>query len=229
MNSLTVDQFQRALPSQVKGTVNQQLVDDINKLFNDPVLMHNFRDNLLGFSGVMRDGKFKMQDYINAVKYVSYKLLGSSNIDAYVKTFPDRYQMYIANKTSDKDIASYVSSYNKNKLVNLIYEQALVPTHILNADLLQKAINTQAQIMCDPDVSPKVRSDAANSLMTHLKAPETKKIELDIGLKQDNTIDDLRRATQELREAQKNAMMLGNASAKDIAHSGILIEHDELE
>ena len=229
MNSLTVDQFQRALPAQIKGTVNQQLVDDINKLFNDPVLMHNFRDNLLGFSGVMRDGKFKMQDYINAVKYVSYKLLGSSNIDAYVKTFPDRYQMYIANKTSDKDIASYVSSYNKNKLVNLIYEQALVPTHILNADLLQKAINTQAQIMCDPDVSPKVRSDAANSLMTHLKAPETKKIELDIGLKQDNTIDDLRRATQELREAQKNAMMLGNASAKDIAHSGILIEHDELE
>jgi hypothetical protein len=229
MNSLTVDQFQRALPAQIKGTVNQQLVDDINKLFNDPVLMHNFRDNLLGFSGVMRDGKFKMQDYINAVKYVSYKLLGSSNIDAYVKTFPDRYQMYIANKTSDKDIASYVSSYNKNKLVNLIYEQALVPTHILNADLLQKAINTQAQIMCDPDVSPKVRSDAANSLMTHLKAPETKKIELDIGLKQDNTIDDLRRATQELREAQKTAMMLGNASAKDIAHSGILIEHDELE
>ena len=229
MNNLTVDQFQRALPAQIKGTVNQQLVDDINKLFNDPVLMHNFRDNLLGFSGVMRDGKFKMQDYINAVKYVSYKLLGSSNIDAYVKTFPDRYQMYIANKTSDKDIASYVSSYNKNKLVNLIYEQALVPTHILNADLLQKAINTQAQIMCDPDVSPKVRSDAANSLMTHLKAPETKKIELDIGLKQDNTIDDLRRATQELREAQKNAMMLGNASAKDIAHSGILIEHDELE
>lgn len=229
MSNLTIEQFQRALPAHVKNTVNQQLVDDINKLFNDPVLMHNFRDNLLGFSGVMRDGKFKMQDYINAVKYVSYKLLGSSNIDAYVKTFPDRYQMYINNKTSDKDIASYVSSYNKNKLVNLVYEQALVPTHILNADLFQKAINTQAQLMLDPDVSPKVRSDAANSLMTHLKAPETKKIELDVGLKQDNTLDDLRRAVQDLREAQKSAMLLGNASARDIAHSGILIEHNELE
>lgn len=228
MSQLTVEQFQRALPAQVKGSVSQELVDNVNKLFSDPVLMHNFRDNLLGFSGVMRDGKFKMQDYINAVKYVSYKLLGSSNIDAYVKTFPDRYQMYINNNTSDKDIASYVSSYNKNKLVNLVYEQALVPTHILNADLFQKAINTQAEIMCDMDVSPKVRSDAANSLMTHLKAPETKKIELDIGLKPDNTIDDLRRATQELREAQKEAMLTGKVSAKDIAHSGITIDHDTL-
>jgi hypothetical protein len=218
---LSTEVFQRAMPKQFRGKINQDVIDSINTTFKDPTLMEQYRDNLLSYTHVMKDGKFKMEQYIDAVRYVGFKLMGNTNIEAYTKTFPARYAYYLSNKTSPKDIASYVTSYNKNKLVNLIYEQTLVPTHILNADMYQKAINVQAELMMDDDVSPKVRSDAANSLLTHLKAPETK-MEIDVTIKQDSTLSDLRATTEKLVQQQHALLTSGKVDAKFIAQSDLI-------
>jgi hypothetical protein len=226
-NVLTLDQFQRALPKQYKGAATQEMVDSVNLLMSDVELSQNYRDNLLSYTSVMRDGRFKMQSYIDAVRYVSFKLLGDSNIAAFAKAFPDRYQNFLNTQVSDKDISAYVAAYNKTKLVNLIFEQTIVPSHVLNADLYQKALNTQAELMITAR-SEKVRSDAANSLLTHLRPPEVKKFELDIGVKQDSTIDELRATTLEL-VAQQRAMLQNNGmSAKQIAHSKLAIIEGEV-
>lgn len=218
---LTEEQFKEALPKQMKKSVNKQLIDQINKSITDPIFKETYRDNLLGYISVMQEGRFKMQQYLDAVKYVSYKLMGDTNIAAYTKTFPNRYQNFVQNGTSSKDIASYVTSYNKNKLVNLILEQTLIPTHIINADIFQRAINTQAELMIGAS-SEKVRSDAANSLLTHLKPPETKKVELDIGLKEDNVISDLRNTIADLANEQQRMVSSGFNDAKEVAHSKII-------
>jgi len=223
MSDLTIDQFTRALPKGVKTKVNQEMVDNLNGLMVDQQLRENFRDNLLSFTGVMSDGKYKINDYINAVRYVSHKLLGSSNIEAYTKTFPDRFQRLVNEGADDKTISSYCAAYNKTQLVMKITEQTLVPTHVLNADNFQKAINTQVQLMTTAN-SEKVRSDAANSLLTHLKPPETKKVELEIGMKEDKAINDLRATTQALVEQQKKMLNDGSATPQQIAHSEIVID-----
>lgn len=227
-NQLSIEQFQSCLPKNVRKTINPEIVKNINTLIDSPGLRENYRENLLSYTSVMADGKFKIQSYLDAVRYVSYKLLGSTNLAAYTKTFPDRFQKFIQQGTSDKDISSYVAAYNKTRLVNLIFEQTLVPSHVLNADLYQDALNIQAKLMNDDEVSPKVRSDAANSLLVHLKAPETTKIELDIGLKEDKTIDALRASTMELVKQQKLMLDSGSMNAKQVAHSTILIEEGEV-
>lgn len=225
--TLTIEQFQRALPKQIKTTITQEMIDSVNLVLSDVQLSQNYRDNLLSYTSVMRDGKFKIQSYLDAVRYVSFKLLGDSNITAFAKAFPDRYQNFLNTNISEKDIGAYVAAYNKNKLVNLIFEQTLIPSHVLNADLYQKALNTQAELMISAR-SEKVRSDAANSLLTHLKPPEVKKFELDIGVKQDSSIDELRATTLEL-VAQQRAMIAGNTmSAQQIAHSKLAIVDAEL-
>jgi len=228
MGVLTVEQFKQALPSQFKASVNQELIDQINTTLADPNLYETYRDNLLSYSHVMRDGKFKMSDYILAVKYCSHKIMGASNIDAFVKTFPDRYQSYLANGTSSKDIASYVTAYNKNKLVNLILEQSLIPSWILNQDLYQKAINVQAGLMMDDTVSHKVRSDAANSLLIHLKPPEVQKVELDIGIKKDGVMDDLKSVLTELALKQQQYIAAGITQISDVTQQRLVrvVEHD---
>jgi len=228
MGVLTVEQFKQALPSQFKASVNQELIDQINTTLADPNLYETYRDNLLSYSHVMRDGKFKMSDYILAVKYCSHKIMGASNIDAFVKTFPDRYQSYLANGTSSKDIASYVTAYNKNKLVNLILEQSLIPSWILNQDLYQKAINVQAGLMMDDTVSHKVRSDAANSLLIHLKPPEVQKVELDIGIKKDGVMDDLKNVLTELALKQQQYIAAGITQISDVTQQRLVrvVEHD---
>lgn len=221
MEPLTLDQFKLALPDKVKKSVNQELVDQINTTLSEPELFEAYRDNLLSYTRVMADGRFKVQEYLNAVKYVSHKLMGCTNIEAYTKTFPDKYARFVAQGVAAKDIASYVTAYNKSKLVNLIFEQTLIPSYVLNQDLYQKALNVQADLMVNAK-SEKVRADAANSLLTHLKQPEKQKVELEIGVKEDSSINALRQATLELARAQRLALQAGQTSALEVAQSKLV-------
>ena len=221
--ALTEEQFKEALPPGMKKSINPLLIMRINNILDSPDEWEMFKENLLSYVSVLQQGKFKMDSYINAVRYVSYKVMGCTNKDAYRKTFPEKYQRFIAEGVSAKDIASYSTAYNKSKLVNLIFEQTLIPTHILNAPLFQKAINVQAEIMTDTEVSPKTRSEAANSLLTHLKAPETKKMELDIGISHNSVIDDYQAAMTKMVEQQMKLINAGG-DVKQIANASIKTE-----
>ena len=227
-HDLTVEQLEACLPRKLRNNATQQLVDKVNNMVKDPLVREAYRDNLLSYTKVMEDGRFQIGHYIDAVRYITYKLMGHTNHSAYVKTFPDRFQNFVNNGTTSKDIASYITSYNKNKLVNLVREQTLIPTHVLNADYYQQAINKQAQMMMDSNVSPAVQQKAADSLLTHLKPPEASIVELDISLKSDNVIDDLRKTTQKLVEVQKNALRSGAMNAKDVAENPIKVIEGEV-
>jgi hypothetical protein len=87
--------------------------------------------------------------------------------------------------------------------------------------VFQKAINVQAYLMVNAN-SEKVRTDAANSLLNHLKKPETSKIQLDIGFKEDKTLEDLRATTQALVDQQRRLLEERVINAKDVAESSIL-------
>lgn len=224
---LTKEQFKAALPVQMKPSVNQELIDAVNSAIMDQESMEIYKENLIGFTSVLQQGKFKLSSYINAVRYVGFKVMGASNKDAYIKTFPDKYQQLIRS-VAEKDIASYMTAYNKSKLVNLIFAQAQVPTHILNAPLFQKAINVQADLMMNAR-SEMVRFSAANSLITHLKPPETAKIELDIAIPEDKSIQALRATTFELVRQQRAMIESGAASVKAIAASKLITDGDVID
>jgi len=224
-NPITIEQLKQALPVKVKQSVNQVLVDQVNSRLNHPETWEVFKDNLLSYGEVMREGRFKVESYINAIKYVSFKLLGCTNKDAYIKTFPDKYQNFLMQGISAKDISSYSTAFNKSKLVNLIFEQTLIPTHVLNAPMFQQALNTQAELMMSAN-SEKVRSDAANSILTHLKRPEVQKVELDLGVKQDKTLDTLRATTLKLVQTQKDLLNSKTHNAKQIASTPLTIAKD---
>lgn len=228
MTPLTAEQFKQVLPDKVKKSVSQELIDQINTTLSDPEMYEAYRDNLLSYTRVMADGRFKVDSYISAVKYVSHKLMGATNIEAYSKTFPDKMQRFAAQGVSAKDIASYVTAYNKSKLVNLIFEQTLIPSYVLNQDLYQKALNVQAELMVSAN-SEKVRCDAANSLLTHLKMPETQKVELEIGVKEDSAIAALRATTMELARQQRLMLEAGAMNAQEVAHSKLVIEGEARE
>lgn len=226
--ALTKQEVQQALPANLKSAVTDGLVTKINQIIADPLVAESIRNNFISYTSVLKDGKFKIEDYLNAVHYVSYKLMNNSNQEAWAKTFPDRYQLLLTKGTSSKDIAAHVSAYNKGKLVNLIYEQTLVPSWVLNADIYQKAINTQVELMTDPDVSPKVRSDAANSILTHLKKPEVGKVQVDLGIVENSGLNDLKKALEDMAKAQQGAIRDGTHDLKTIAATP-LIEGEKVE
>lgn len=214
-NLLTREQIESALPTTLKSAATQQLTDILNNLLVEPEIAEQIRDNFIGYAGVLKDGKFKTEDYLHAVAYASFKVMGYSNRDAYERTFPDRMQILTARGTSSKDIAAYVTAYSKGKLVNLILEQTLVPTWVLNQDAYQRAINVQVELMNTAN-SEKVRCDAANSLLTHLAKPQVKEFQISVESKENSGMAELKNALLDMAHKQKE-MIEGGMTTRDLA------------
>jgi hypothetical protein len=218
-SKLTIEQLQGGLPAKLRKHVTQKMVDVVNDT-EDGDFREHYRNNVLSFTNVLQSGKFKTLDYVNAVKFVSFKLLGDGNTLAYSKTFPDRYKRLVDNGITGKNIASYSTAYNRGDLVNKIMEQSLVPIHILNMDIHQEAINIQAELMRDAK-SETVRQKAAECLIMQLKAPESAKIEIDVNYNNDS-IDELRATTRALAQQQLALIQSGAVTAQAVAHSDII-------
>jgi hypothetical protein len=218
-SKLTIAQLCGGLPSRMRKYVTQDMVDVVNDT-EDGDFREHYRNNVMSFTTVLQEGKYKTLDYINAVKFVSFKLLGDGNTLAYSKTFPDRYQRLVDKGITGKNISSYSTAYNRGELVNKIMEQSLVPIHILNLDIHQEAINVQAELMRDAK-SETVRQKAAECLIIQLKAPEASKIEIDVSYNNDS-IDELRATTRALAQQQLKLIKSGVVTAEDMAHSDII-------
>lgn len=216
---LTQEDIAQCLPVHLKNAATQSLTDKVNDIINDPEIAAEVRKNFISYTSILNEGKFKIEDYLNAVTYVTFKLMGLSNKDAYKQTFPQRWQRMTANGYAEKEKSAIVAIYNKGKLVNLIYEQTLIPTWVLNQHLYQQAINTQAELMHSAN-SEKVRSDAADSLLNHLKRPEKKEVDLNIGIQESDGMTELKDMLTSLAQHQKTLIEQGVETRK-VAHQGL--------
>ena len=218
---ITKELVARALPGNLKSAATDQLADMINQISADPLIAEQIRDNFLSYASVLKEGKFKVEDYLNAVAYCSYKLMGDSNQDAYFKTFPQRYANLVAAGRTPKEISAYVSAYAKGQLVNKIMEQSLVPSWVLNQHMYQAALNTQFKLMTNEDVSPKVRSDAADSLLTHLTKPKEAGPLINIDMGETSGMNELKDALARMAQQQQTLINAG-VSTKEIAAQDIV-------
>lgn len=218
---LTKDELIEALPPSVQGGVSDTLINELNQVITDPDFREAFRDNMVSYNRVLSEGKFKLSSYLNAVMYVSYKLMGYNNMDAYSLTFPQKFRGWLSSGKTNQTISASVAMYNKSKLVNLVYAQAVIPTHVLNQDKFQEAINHQYFLMKNA-ASEKVQSDAANSLLIHLKPPEEKNINLNVGIEETDSIKELKNAIFDLAQTQNKVIEAKTHTAAQIAASRII-------
>lgn len=218
---ITKELVARALPSNLKSAATDQLADMINQISTDPIIAEQIRNNFLSYTSVLKDGKYKVEDYLNAVAYCSYKLMGDSNQDAYFKTFPQRYANLVAAGRTPKEISAYVAAYAKGQLVNKVMEQTLVPSWVLNQGMYQEALNTQFKLMTNEAVSPKVRSDAANSLLTHLGKPKEAGPLINIDMGETSGMNELKDALARMAQQQQTLINAG-VSTKEIAAQDIV-------
>ena len=215
-----IDLVRKVLPSNLGALVTQEFVDILNNVASSQEEAELIRENFLSYTSVLKDGKYKTDDYLNAVKFVSYKLMNFSNKDAYIRTFPHRYKRLVDSGASEKDVSSYVSAYSKNKLVNKILEQSLVPSWVLNQDLYQKAINVQAELMIGAK-SELVRMQAANSILTNLQKPKEVGPLVNIDMRENSGLEDLKTTLASLAQQQLRLIDQG-VTAKDIAEQRII-------
>lgn len=221
---ITVQTLKQALPANTKLSVSQSLVDQLNAVTTDPILAGHIRENFVSYTNVLQDGKYTSDEYVNAITYCTYKVMGLTNKDAYINTFPQRHQQLVARGASSKDISAYVSAYHKGKLVMAILDQAYVPIWLVNQDNYQKAINVQVDLMRNAQ-SELVRTQAANSILTHLAKPKDAMPQVAIQINQNSGMNELMDAMAALAEKQVNMIDHG-VTAKELAAQRICKRED---
>lgn len=224
MELITLEEVRASVPTKLQSVVSQSLVDKLNYLNSEvPEAAENIRDNFITYVDVLQEGKYKLTDYLNAIKYISFQLMGKSNRESFRLTFPDRFKRMQESGKPMKDIDSQVSSYNRNILVNKIREKTIIPSWILNQDAYQEAINTQVRLMRTAS-SERVQAMAADSILNHLKRPENiQQAQLNINVNTGNILDELQKNMLKLAESQQGMIKLG-VSPKEIAEQRIVVD-----
>ena len=214
-----LEAVKKLLPKGQRTLITQEYLDKMEESIGNPVIAEQFKENFITYLSVLQTGKYKMDDYINAVKYISHKLLGKSNIDAYAATFPGRFQRL--KDEGQTQIDAFCSMYNSNKLVRAIYEQTMVPTHVLNAPLHQEALNTLAKMIHELP-NGLIRVKACEVILNATKPPEVIKNEFTIGVEQQETIADLRAVVDTLADTFRVSLEKGHKSLRDVADANIV-------
>lgn len=220
--ALTQIEVASALPAHLKSAVTPAFVDKFNNIVADPQVAEEFERNFVTYSKVLTEGKYKTGDYMNAVAYVTYKLLGHTNQDAYKYTFPDRYRDMVAAGKDTKQISSFVAAFHKGQLVQAIMQQSIVPAWVLHQSKFHEAIGVLAEVALDTGALNKDRVAAADSLAKHLTAPVAKEINLNLGVQESSGMSEMKEMMAEMARQQKRMIEEG-ADVKQIAEQGLII------
>lgn len=229
-DEINVQMLQEIAPRSVKPLIDQKYADDLNALITDPECAQFIRDSMITSKEVIQSGKYSFEQYINACKYATFKNMGETNISSFIKTFPDKYQTWLAQGKSDKEISRYVAAFNKSKCVEEVITKVSMSFYVQNLDVRQQALETQVHLMLNSK-SDMVKQQAANSVLTHTKPPEEgNKLEVNIGVNTENTmLSDLREQVSKLTELNKQQIAAGGATAQQVAHSRLFNQDGEIE
>lgn len=226
MSSLVTKSYlKEVFPNKLRNSITDEIVDSINAVCTDPMFAENFAENLLTYTSVLDDGRYKLSDYVSAVKYVSCKLLNKSDRVAYSIALPERFERMLAAGYTDKEISSYVSAYKSGKLVQGILTQTMTPSYVLNMGLYQEGINKLAQLMRSAD-SERVQMESADKLLNYIKPPETSIVSIDVGTRNNDAIKDLENSMAALVAQQKQMLQDKSMTVGDMAKSKLVLSNN---
>lgn len=222
------DDLVATLPKNMQRNFNNATMSEIMSALTDKDERERFKENFIGYSSVLIEGKYSVQQYVDAVKYVSYKHGGLNNYEAFKRTFPQKMARYKAEGKSMEKIHPFVSGYNKTKLVAAILKQSAIPLYILNQDAAQEAINAQLRIL-RTSTNDLAVVKAADSLLSHLAPPVETQVAVKIGMEDNSLLDDFRNETRDLAKLQQDLIKQGHYTAKQIAEMRIVGEAEYVD
>lgn len=222
MTTFTIEELTNALPKCVK--VSNKLLEDINNVYQgDEDTVNYIKENILTSATILTDGRYTMQNYLNAVKYVSFKMLGKTNMEAWIESFPERYASLKVNNKLD-NIHAAVSAYNRTELVQKLLKQHTMTLRVLNRDKGQRALDVLETIMVTSR-SDMARVSAAKTILEYTNDDaQNNALAVNINIK-DPYLDNLKAQLSELAKAQLSAINQGQ-DTHNLINSSKVIEHE---
>ena len=227
LDRVTKEQVMVTLPLSMRKNVDDDLIDLINSSCDDSDIRGEYLGNMLRWTDVLGKGAWTIKDYINAVRFVTFKLMGNNNTVAYAKAFPRRYQRLITKKVGSSRVAAVAQAYTTRKIVREMIRRTIAPVWVLHSDVLHESILVQAELMRSAK-SETVRQKASATLIEHLKRPEALEVEVSVGATND-TVEDLRKVTVGLARKQQEMIKQGLIQTSDVAEGKLEVREAQEE
>lgn len=229
-NELSLDVIHSQLRPAQKLTVSQETLDEINKLAHDPDYGEEFLNSYLDHLNLYKDNPRRTHDqYLSAIKFFSLVEAENTLTDAYIKTFPARFDARCVKLAPSERKAEIMrgeaSRYNGSMLVSEIRRVATIPVSLIYRHTFHQAIGEQVKLMLGAK-SEQVKQKAGACLITELRPLEEQVLNVKV---EDNTtsiIDDLRLAAEKLANAEYQSVMAG-VPLKTIANTDIVSKDAE--
>ena len=217
---ITVEELKKVFPKR-KESITEELVEIVNEANTNPFFSNDeFMETVLTYRDVMEKNKASIKDYLVAIKFCAYLESEDYNItEAFKKSHShrdfvkDRWDVP-TNSKEYKELTSAASRYRqRSPLVRQILTQSQIGLHLMFQGETYRAVNVLSDIMVNGK-SEIARVAAAKELLANVKPPENTKIELDIGIKNNEAMMDL---TSQLAEFATNSIELlksGNVDLK---------------
>ena len=222
MKELSKDLVMSQLPKKQQLMVSDEDIGEINKLAKDPDYGPEFLQTYMDHLIVLKDNlKNSHSQYITAIKFFSLVEGGHTLRDAYIKTFPERWQER-SRRSDDPDavINAEASRFNKTRLVNDVRRMSAIPIQLIHRHILHEAILSQAHLM-RTSRSDMVRQKAGATLIAELKPTEDQTININVDDGSKSAIQELREATERLAAAERRSVDVG-VPMRDIANYKII-------
>jgi hypothetical protein len=226
---VTKDILQKLVPRNIK--ITDEIVETINSVTENEEEARYFRENLLTYMVVLKDPStvgITFETYMNAVKFVTYKMIGDTNIDAYIKVFPDRYKRMKEQGKSENYIHAIVSTYASGSTVTKIIEKTVIPPSVSHRDLFYRTIEHLSGLAFGAR-SEAVQEKACKTLIETLKPNEESKIEIDMNVKESDDVVKRYDQALELASAKILDMMKKGGDVHKVANIKLSKPEDTIE
>lgn len=218
-NKLSYEELKERLPMNQGRLLSTRVVDMINEI-NSSEDFHRdqFIENMISYSSVLTTGRYKIEDYLKAVEFCSYKACGDTQLIAYQKTFRDEIAIKLRTTSRSPDFTSAASNYAKGKLVVGIMAQAQVPLNLFFAQEKFKLVGVLLDLAYTSK-NERIKMESADKALGHLVDPTDNKIEIDLNVNQDSGVKSLEAKMDNLARLAVENITNGNMSVKELADS----------
>ena len=193
--------------------------DLITKICSEGFDEDEFVDSLIAFEDIGRTSRNSTEQYIKAVQFTTYVVMGDSYTEAFKKTHPDR----AMKATSDENIASYASIYANGRLVKEIMQRMTLHNSMLFKDKEFKARKELFNILMDESQSGKTRVEAGKVFLDNqYREQKDAGININMNMGGGSAIDDINQALTKLANKQKDAIEAGYMDLKEVAEAKII-------
>lgn len=225
---VTMEDMKRLFPKK-KESITEELITIINDANNNPFFSGDeFMNNILTYKDVMEKQKASLKDYLAAIRFCAYLESEDYNLtEAYKKShchteFVRERLDSPTNSAEYKQLTNAASRYRKRPLIVQILTQSQLGLHLMFQGEQYRAINVLSDIMVNGR-SEMARVAAAKELLANTKAPETHKIELDIGIRNESAMESLNaqlaqfamQSMEQLRSGQVDLKTLGSMKVEE--------------